>query len=159
MTSTICLSRRLLGWAVTTVLGCASSGGLAEAGAAVPACPGAQVAVAERCVGVEEATARIDAIIGEAMTKYDLKAVLAGVSIDGKPLTLTASGESMTGVPATRDMTFPERCGCDRLYRDRAPAIGRQRRPRRRRPPVEVVPGLSQSRSGHPHHADQRHLG
>src|SRR5829696_3437112 len=106
MTSTICLSRRLLGWAVTTVLGCASSGGLAEAGAAVPACPGAQVAVAERCVGVEEATARIDAIIGEAMTKYDLKAVLAGVSIDGKPLTLTASGESMTGVPATRDMHF-----------------------------------------------------
>jgi D-alanyl-D-alanine carboxypeptidase len=106
MTSTIGVSRRLLGWALPMLLGCATSCALAAESAAVPTCPSGQVAAAERCVGIEEATARIDAITRKAMTKYDLKAVLAGVAIDGKLLTLTASGESMTGVPATPDMHF-----------------------------------------------------
>ena len=55
---------------------------------------------------VEEATARIEAIIREAMAKHDLKAVLAGFAVDGEPPHLMAFGESMTGVPATPDMHF-----------------------------------------------------
>jgi D-alanyl-D-alanine carboxypeptidase len=98
---------RLLGRALPTVLGCAVASALtAEAAPAAPACPSGQVAAAGRCAAVGEAAARIDAIVREAMKKHDLKAVLAGVAIDGQPLTVMAWGESMTGVPATPDMHF-----------------------------------------------------
>src|SRR5262245_6826964 len=40
------------------------------------ACPDGQVAAAGTCVAVEEAKAKIDAIVREAMAKRDLKAVL-----------------------------------------------------------------------------------
>ena len=107
MTSTIGSSRRLLGCALTTMLACATAGALAaEEAPAWPACQGSQVAAAGGCVAIEEARERIKTIVREAMTKYDLKAVLAGVAIDGKPLLIMASGESMTGVPATPDMHF-----------------------------------------------------
>jgi D-alanyl-D-alanine carboxypeptidase len=98
---------RLPGWALPTLLGCAVAGALtAEAAPAAPACPSGQVAAAGRCAAVEEAAARIDAIVREAMEQHDLKAVLAGVAIDGQPLPVMAWGESMTGVPATPDMHF-----------------------------------------------------
>lgn len=42
----------------------------------------------------------------EAMKKYDLNAVIVRVTIDGKELLTEALGESMAGVPATKDMHF-----------------------------------------------------
>jgi CubicO group peptidase (beta-lactamase class C family) len=53
--------------------------------------------------------ARAAAIIDlarEAMTKYELKAVIVRVTIDGEEIVTKALGESMTGVPATEDMHF-----------------------------------------------------
>jgi D-alanyl-D-alanine carboxypeptidase len=98
---------RLLGWALPTLVGCAVAGALtAEAAPAAPACPSGQVAAAGRCAAVEEVAERIDVIVREAMEKHDLKAVLAGLAMDGQPPTLRAWGESMTGVPATPDMHF-----------------------------------------------------
>jgi D-alanyl-D-alanine carboxypeptidase len=107
MSLTIGFARMLPRWAFPTLLGCAMPGALtAEAVAAAPECPGGQVAAAGRCVTVEEAATRIDAIVREAMATHDLKAVLAGFAIDGKPPSVAAWGESMTGVPATSDMHF-----------------------------------------------------
>jgi D-alanyl-D-alanine carboxypeptidase len=70
------------------------------------ACPDGQAAAAGTCVAVEEAKAKIDAIVREAMVKRDLKAVLAGVAVGDQPLLIEAWGDSMTGVPATPDMHF-----------------------------------------------------
>jgi hypothetical protein len=70
------------------------------------ACLDGQAAAAGTCVAVEEAKAKIDAIVREAMVKRDLKAVLAGVAVGDQPLLIEAWGESMTGVPATPDMHF-----------------------------------------------------
>lgn len=107
MSLTIGFARMLPRWAFPTLLGCAMPGALtAEAVAAAPECPGGQVAAAGRCVTVEEAATPIDAIVREAMATHDLKAVLAGFAIDGKPPSVAAWGESMTGVPATSDMHF-----------------------------------------------------
>ena len=58
------------------------------------------------CVSLDEAKARIDEIVRQAMAKRDLKAVLAGFSVDDQPPSLFAWGSSMTGVPATPDMHF-----------------------------------------------------
>ena len=48
----------------------------------------------------------IDKIVRKIMAENDLKAVIAGVAVDGKPVFTKAWGESMTGVPATYDMHF-----------------------------------------------------
>ena len=40
------------------------------------------------------------------MAKYDLRAVIVRVTIDGQEVVTEALGESMTGVPATTDMHF-----------------------------------------------------
>src|SRR5215212_8374099 len=50
--------------------------------------------------------AAIDALARDAMAKYDLKAVILRVTIDGQEVVTEALGESMTGVPATTDMHF-----------------------------------------------------
>ncbi|MGD9892222.1 MAG: serine hydrolase domain-containing protein [Dehalococcoidia bacterium] len=50
--------------------------------------------------------AQIIAIAQDAMGKYDLKAVILRVTIDGEEVVTAARGESMTGVPATPDMHF-----------------------------------------------------
>lgn len=50
--------------------------------------------------------ADIAALAREAMDRYDLKAVILRVTIDGEEVVTTALGESMTGVPATTDMHF-----------------------------------------------------
>jgi D-alanyl-D-alanine carboxypeptidase len=81
----------------------------ARAGEPAPtarACPNGQVAAAGTCVAIEDAKAKIGAIVRETMAKRDLKAVLAGVAFGDKPLLIGAWGESMTGVPATPDMHF-----------------------------------------------------
>ncbi len=97
----------LRGWVLRALLGGAMLNALvAGAVSAAPACPGEQVATASGCVAVKAAADRIDTIVREAMAKHHLKAVLAGVAIDGRPLSVMAQGESMTGVPATPDMHF-----------------------------------------------------
>ena len=68
--------------------------------------PSGQVKASGTCVAIEDAKARIEAIVRERMAKYDLEAVLAGVAFDARPLLVQAWGESMTGVPATPDMHF-----------------------------------------------------
>ncbi len=70
------------------------------------ACPAELVEVAGTCTPAKEVIAKIDEIVRASMAKQDLKAVLAGVAIDGKPLLIRAWGDSMTGVPATPDMHF-----------------------------------------------------
>jgi D-alanyl-D-alanine carboxypeptidase len=77
-----------------------------EPAPAAPKCQAGQIAASGRCVTVEEAAARIDAIVRAAMKKHELKAVLAGFAVDGRPPSISAWGESMTGVPATPDMHF-----------------------------------------------------
>jgi CubicO group peptidase (beta-lactamase class C family) len=56
--------------------------------------------------GNEAQAAAIVALAREAMAKYDLKAVIVRVTIDGREVVTEALGESMTGVPATTDMHF-----------------------------------------------------
>lgn len=53
----------------------------------------------------EDVAARVDTIVRTAMERDRLKAVLAGVSVDGRQ-EVWAWGQSMTGVPATPDMHF-----------------------------------------------------
>lgn len=50
--------------------------------------------------------ADIIAIARDAMAKYDLRAVILRVLIDGQEVVTTALGESISGVPATTDMHF-----------------------------------------------------
>ena len=69
-------------------------------------CPAGQIAAGGTCVSLDAAKARIDEIVRQTMAKRDLKAVLAGFSVDGQPPSLFAWGSSMTGVPATPDMHF-----------------------------------------------------
>jgi CubicO group peptidase (beta-lactamase class C family) len=96
-----------LAWAFPALLGCAMAGAVAaEAAPAAPACRAGQIAVSEQCVAVKEAAAKIDAIVREGMAKHELKAVLAGFAVDSQPISLSAWGESMTGVPATPAMHF-----------------------------------------------------
>jgi CubicO group peptidase (beta-lactamase class C family) len=87
----------------SVVIDAARAGGPA---AGVSACTSGQVAAAGTCVAVEEAKARIEAIVRAGMAKRGLKAVLAGVAFDGSPFLIEAWGETMTGVPATPDMHF-----------------------------------------------------
>ena len=61
--------------------------------------PPTQAAVADQA-------ATIVALARDAMAKYDLKAVILRVTIDGREVVTAALGESMTGVPATTDMHF-----------------------------------------------------
>ena len=100
-------SAKALSFALAGFLGLA---GLAMdracAGEPSQVCPNGQVAAAGTCVAIEDAKAKIGAIVREAMAKRDLKAVLAGVAFGDKPLLIEAWGETMTGVPATPDMHF-----------------------------------------------------
>ena len=50
--------------------------------------------------------AGVVALARHAMTTNNLKAVILRVMIDGRELVTEAMGESMTGVPATKDMHF-----------------------------------------------------
>jgi CubicO group peptidase (beta-lactamase class C family) len=93
-------SALVLGWM------CGSAAFAAEPTAAAPPCPTGQTAAAGSCVPTTEAAAAIDRIVRDGMARHRLKAVLAGVSVDGRPLFVAAWGESMTGVPATPDMHF-----------------------------------------------------
>lgn len=66
-------------------------------------------ALAQQSTPTNDQSAQAEAIgtiAREAMAKYDLKAVIVRVTIDGQEVTTFALGESMTGVPATEDMHF-----------------------------------------------------
>jgi D-alanyl-D-alanine carboxypeptidase len=97
--------RKPVFWAFAALIGWAADGAVAAEPAA-PTCPTGQIAAGGKCVAIEEAEKRIDTIVREAMDKRHIKAVLAGVTIDGQPLFIKAWGESMTGVPATPEMHF-----------------------------------------------------
>lgn len=71
-----------------------------------PQCQPGEILIESACAPTAEVKQRIDQIVRDAMTKHDLKAVLAGVAIDGQPVINEAWGESMTGVPATPGMHF-----------------------------------------------------
>ena len=74
--------------------------------AAPLACSGGKIQAGGECVDKEQAGSEIDKIVRKIMAENDLKAVIASVAVDGKPVFTKAWGESMTGVPATYDMHF-----------------------------------------------------
>jgi CubicO group peptidase (beta-lactamase class C family) len=82
-----------------------AGGGLAQEGSP-PSCGDGEIAVADACVPDADVAARIDGIVRAAMAEQGLKAVLAGVAVDGRTAVLDAWGISLTGVPATPDMHF-----------------------------------------------------
>jgi CubicO group peptidase (beta-lactamase class C family) len=71
---------------------------------ATPAEPPTQVQAAPSAQSAEAAA--IVAMAREAMARYDLRAVILRVTIDGQEVVTAALGESMTDVPATTDMHF-----------------------------------------------------
>lgn len=70
------------------------------------ACSGDKIQAGGECVDTERAAGAIDETVRKLMVEKDLKAVIAGVAVDGNPVLAKAWGESMTGVPATYDMHF-----------------------------------------------------
>ncbi len=68
------------------------------------ACDGDTVAAGHACVPKAEVVGKIEEIVRKAIAGKDLKSVIAGVAVDGKPILTKAWGESMTGVLATVDM-------------------------------------------------------
>ena len=70
------------------------------------ACGGGKIQAGDECVDKERAASEIDKIVRKTMAENDIKAVIAGVAVDGEPVITKAWGESMTGVPATYDMHF-----------------------------------------------------
>lgn len=77
---------------------------MAQAGQAD--CTGGTILAGNECVARDRVESRIDEIVRKAMAEKDLKAVIAGVAVDGEPVLTEAWGVSMTGVPATPDMHF-----------------------------------------------------
>ncbi|MCX4821019.1 beta-lactamase family protein [Streptomyces sp. NBC_01142] len=84
-----------------SLAGCVAS----EAESAPKACPSGQIAQGDTCIpaGTSAFTRKQ---VADALKKYKLNAVMAGVWVDGKRVTTVASGESMTGVPVSTDMHF-----------------------------------------------------
>ena len=72
---------------------------------AMPAATGVARA-SDRSAGQQSARSRIDAVIRKSIRAHDLHAVIAQVTIRGKPVLTRAYGTSMTGVPATVQMHF-----------------------------------------------------
>jgi len=92
--------RRMLVLAVVAIVALAATATRLPAEAA-PAEPSTQVQAAQ-----SDQAAQIIALVRDGMTKYNLRAVIVRVTIDGKEVVTAALGESMTGVPATTDMHF-----------------------------------------------------
>ena len=92
-------------------------GGTAALAAGVLGAPrsgrAAQGTATPQASDASDPAAAIGAIAREAMSTYDLKALILRVTIDGEEVVTTALGESMSGVPATTDMHFrsPRRSG------------------------------------------------
>jgi CubicO group peptidase (beta-lactamase class C family) len=54
----------------------------------------------------DDKAAAVMSLARKAMSKYDLRAVIVRVTIDGKEVVTDALGDSMTGVPASAEMHF-----------------------------------------------------
>ncbi len=91
---------RLRWWLAVSIVALAVSGVGAPGYAATPR----QEAQAPSADSAQAAA--IVALAREAMTKYDLKAIIVRVTVDGREVVTAALGESIAGVPATPDMHF-----------------------------------------------------
>ena len=74
--------------------------------AAPLACSGGKIQAGGECVDKEQAGSEIDKIVRKIMAENDLKAVIAGVAVDCKPVFAKAGGEAITGVRAPSDDGF-----------------------------------------------------
>ena len=88
---------------LTVALGAPLTASLAQETAA---CAAGEILTGEGCATRENVAARVGEIVAAAMGEHKLKAVIAGMTIDGETVLLDAWGETMTGVPATPDMHF-----------------------------------------------------
>lgn len=79
---------------------------LAGISPAAASCSPAAIAEARGCAASADLATRVDRVVRAAMKKHRLKAVLAGIAIDGEPQLVDAWGDSMTGVAARPDMHF-----------------------------------------------------
>ncbi|MFD3874094.1 serine hydrolase domain-containing protein [Streptomyces sp. NPDC058623] len=93
---------------LSLLLGASLAGAPAVARAeAAPAavCPTGRSAVRGTCVP-SDAAAFVRERVRDALARYELTAAMAEVWIDGERVTEAASGQALTGVPATTDMRF-----------------------------------------------------
>ncbi|MFC4611329.1 serine hydrolase domain-containing protein [Streptomyces maoxianensis] len=88
------------------LLGASLTGCVAgEAESAPKPCPSGQIAQGDTCIPGDTADFTKKQV-EDSLKKYKLNAAMAGVWVDGKRVSFVASGESMTGVPASTDMHF-----------------------------------------------------
>jgi CubicO group peptidase (beta-lactamase class C family) len=99
--------RRVLGLIAlaTVVAGCSSAPPVAPPGTAAGSGRTSRTPGSAASADLAKA-AEVRNIIRTAMGTYKLKAVIVRVTIDGKDVITEASGNSMTGVPASTDMHF-----------------------------------------------------
>jgi D-alanyl-D-alanine carboxypeptidase len=105
-----CQVDRIRGTSLTrreaVTMGLALAGGALGAGSTRPAAAAPHRQATPAAGAPEDQAERIVAIARDEMAKYDLRAVIVRVMIDGQDVVTTALGESMTGVPATPEMRF-----------------------------------------------------
>jgi CubicO group peptidase (beta-lactamase class C family) len=74
-----------------------------KAESAPKSCTSDQISKGGSCIPADS-EAFIKKQVADSLKKYKLTAAMAGVWIDGEKVTSVASGETMTGIPATTDM-------------------------------------------------------
>lgn len=84
-----------------SLAGCAFT----EAESAAKACPSDQIPEGSTCIAGDTADFT-EKQVEDSLKKYKLTAAMAGVWVNGKKISTVASGESMTGIPASTDMHF-----------------------------------------------------
>jgi D-alanyl-D-alanine carboxypeptidase len=70
----------------------------------VVAVPGAAIGGSNGLAVYQEKLPAIKKLVTDVLAKEKLKAVLLGITVEGKEVLILATGETMTGVPATPDM-------------------------------------------------------
>ena len=108
MTAALPLSRRFLALAVSLILltALSTSAGAAETGSRAegPRCPSGTERTHGLCVSPTPRAQEAAAVVRTAFRNHDLGAVIAGVWRKDEPVLVGALGESLPGVPATRNM-------------------------------------------------------
>ncbi len=66
--------------------------------------PGVVVGGSNELAGYQEKLPAIQKLVTDVMIKEKLKAILLGITVEGKELLILAEGETMTDIPATPDM-------------------------------------------------------
>ncbi|MFF4350276.1 serine hydrolase domain-containing protein [Streptomyces sp. NPDC001530] len=100
-TALICLPLTL-GLLGASLTGCVATVAT-KAESAPKACTPDQISKGGSCIPADS-EAFIKKQVADSLKKYKLTAAMAGVWIDGEKVTSVASGETMTGIPATTDM-------------------------------------------------------